>query len=128
MDKAAFFRRCRNLALAGLAAAAVGAVLCILGSQGIGIPCLFRLLTGWLCPGCGNSRAALALLRLDIRAALEYNMLFPLEIFYLGWVLLHCAAAYLKGGRFAYRPARLWLDIAILAAVLLWWPLRNILL
>lgn len=120
-------RRCCVLLLAGTAAAAAIAVFCILGLQGIGIPCLFHLLTGLLCPGCGNSRAALALLRLDIKAALEYNMLFPLEFFYIGWVLLHCAAAYLKGGRFAYRPPKPWLDIAVLTAVLLWVVLRNVL-
>ena len=127
MDRTEFTRRRRKLLLHTLGAAVAVAAFYILGCQGIGIPCLFRLATGWLCPGCGNSRAVLALLRLDITAALQYNMLFPLEFFYLGWVLFHCVAAYLKGGRFAYRSTHLWMDIAILAILLLWWPLRNLL-
>lgn len=118
--------RRRNLLLAGAAAAAAAAVLFLLARQGIGIPCLFRLVTGFQCPGCGNSRAVLALLRLDLQAAFGYNYLFPLEFFYLGWVAFHCCKAYLRGNPFAYRPACPWLDIAVLTAVLLWWPLRNL--
>lgn len=37
------------------------------------IPCLFREVTGLQCPGCGTSRMALALMRLDIPAAFGYN-------------------------------------------------------
>ena len=44
-------------------------VLC----TGIGIPCLFRTITGWQCPACGISRMLLSLLRLDFRAAYAYN-------------------------------------------------------
>lgn len=40
---------------------------------GWGIPCLFRLVTGLQCPGCGVSRMLLALLRLDFPAAFQAN-------------------------------------------------------
>lgn len=42
---------------------------------GWGIPCVFHLLTGLHCPGCGISRMFLALLRLDFAAAARYNLL-----------------------------------------------------
>lgn len=42
---------------------------------GWGIPCVFSLLTGILCPGCGISRMFMALLRLDFYAAFRYNAL-----------------------------------------------------
>jgi hypothetical protein len=119
-------QRLRKL-LIGAAIAAVAVILFWLLAQiGIGIPCLFYRITGFQCPGCGNSRAALALLRLDFAAAFGYNPLCFLEFFYIGWVLFHCARAYLKGSAFTYRPPYLWMDILILAAVLLWWPLRNL--
>jgi hypothetical protein len=120
-------KRLGRLALGGAAAVVAIAVFYILGRRGIGIPCLFRSVTGWLCPGCGNSRAALALLRLDFSGALEYNMLFPLEFAYLAWVIFRCCRSYLAGGRFTYRSKRPWIDGILLAAVLLWWPLRNLL-
>lgn len=36
-------------------------------------PCLFRLCTGWLCPGCGSARALHALLRGHVLQALRFN-------------------------------------------------------
>jgi hypothetical protein len=98
----------------------------LLAINRIGIPCLFRKVTGLMCPGCGNSRAVLALLRLDVAGALGYNLLFPVEFFYLGWVVFHCCRSYLRGKRFSYAPPLPWLDICILIAVLVWWLVRNL--
>lgn len=39
------------------------------------IPCPIRFLTGVSCPGCGMTRAALSLLRLDFSAAFHYHPL-----------------------------------------------------
>ena len=104
----------------------LGGLYCILARRGIGIPCIFYTITGLQCPGCGNSRAALALLRLDIAEALGYNLLFPLEFFYILWVLFQCSRAYLSKGSFSYKPRWLWLDIGILALVALWGVVRNL--
>ena len=112
----------------GVPVVAVGiAVFYILAQQGIGIPCLFRSITGLECPGCGNSRAALALLRLDIAAAFGYNPLFFVEFFYLAWVLFHCTRAYLNGKTFGYKPPFPLMDIILLILILAWWPIRNLL-
>ena len=120
-----FSRRLQRLLLgAGLAFAAVG-IFWLLAQFGIGIPCIFNRLTGLQCPGCGNSRAALALLRLDFSAAFRYNPLCFLEFGYIGWVLFHSARNYLKDGKFTYQPPMLWIDLLILIVLLLWWPLRN---
>lgn len=43
------------------------------GATGLGIPCVFRLITGLQCPGCGVSRMCLSLLRLDFHAAWRAN-------------------------------------------------------
>ncbi len=42
---------------------------------GQGFPCLFHLLTGLYCPGCGGTRAILALLRGDIIGSFKYHPL-----------------------------------------------------
>ncbi|MBD3920540.1 DUF2752 domain-containing protein [Paenibacillus sp. PR3] len=41
----------------------------------IGIPCVFHLVTGLYCPGCGITRAALSLLHGQVAQALRYNPL-----------------------------------------------------
>ncbi|MBO5291789.1 MAG: DUF2752 domain-containing protein [Lachnospiraceae bacterium] len=50
--------------------------------------CPFRLFLGISCPGCGMSRAFLALLRLDFQSAFYYHPLFPLVILLAVWGLL----------------------------------------
>lgn len=40
---------------------------------GLGIPCIFRKITGWLCPGCGITTLFLCLTRLDIGGAFAAN-------------------------------------------------------
>ena len=40
---------------------------------GPGIPCLFHLVTGLECPGCGGTRMILAVSRMDFGAAMRAN-------------------------------------------------------
>ena len=40
---------------------------------GLAVPCIFRKITGFLCPGCGITRAILAAVRLDFAKAFAYN-------------------------------------------------------
>ena len=127
MKRTIFTRRGVHILLLGVGIAAAVAVFFLLAQAGIGLSCPFYRLTGLQCPGCGNSRAALALLRLDVLGALRCNLLFPLEYFYIAWVLLCCCAAYWKDGRFCYSTPCKWLDICVLAAVILWGIVRNFL-
>lgn len=47
--------------------------------------CPFLFLWGIPCPGCGMTRAFLALLHLDFAAAFYYHPLFPVVILYILW-------------------------------------------
>ena len=127
MKKFSFTKRHRTLLIGSAIALAAAGLYCLLARFGIGFPCLFYRFTGYQCPGCGNTRAALALLRLDFGAAFRLNPLCFAEFLYIGWILLHCARSYLKGNAFSYKPPFLWLDILLLVVILIWWPLRNFL-
>lgn len=64
------------------------------------IGCVFRLMTGVPCPGCGMTRAWLAALRLDFAAAIAYHPLFwavPIA-FVLAFVREEVASSKLKRG------------------------------
>ncbi len=93
---------------------------------GISVPCLFYELTGWQCAGCGNTRAAMALLRLDFASSFSYNLLFPLEFGYIGWVYGNSCFHYMKEGKFLYRSPFLPMDITILLAIVVWGVVRNL--
>lgn len=123
----AFTRRHFHILFISIGVLAAIVLFYILNLNGIGIPCLFHRITGLLCPGCGNSRAALALLRLDFFSALKYNLLFPVEFFYIAWVYFFCCRNYLSGGHFSYKPPVLVVDVIILILVLIWWIVRNLL-
>lgn len=51
---------------------------------GFGIPCVFRLITGLECPGCGVTHMALCLMQRDLRGAFYENpvvlMLLPIGL------------------------------------------------
>lgn len=57
------------------------------GRIGAGIPCVINKLTGYLCPGCGMTRALFAICHFDYKAAISYNALsltvFPVLCIYL---------------------------------------------
>lgn len=56
---------------------------------GFHIPCIFRHVTGFYCPGCGMTRASLAILEGDIYQSFRFNMLIfiLLPLFILFYVL-----------------------------------------
>lgn len=50
--------------------------------------CPFKMLFGISCPGCGMTRALMALATLDFSAAIHYHpAVFVLVIFVIGWLL-----------------------------------------
>jgi len=105
---------------------AIGLLLAFLVAKGLEIHCPVYKLTGFMCPGCGNTRATLALLRLDFKAMLKFNLLYPLEIFYIIRVYVLCSKNFIKDGHFKYHTHPDWIDIACLSAILIWTVVRNL--
>ena len=117
----------RLLILLAAFAAAAAVVLALFYSGMPLIPCVFNKLTGLKCPGCGNTRAASALAHLQFAQSFSYNYAYPLEFLYLLHVLFSACRKYVNTGRFSYYPKHPAADWAVLAAVLVWWVLRNVL-
>ena len=62
-------------------------------------PCLFHLMTGWYCPGCGGTRALGELLKLHIVKSFLYN---PMVLYFAACAALLAAGRLLPrmtGGR-----------------------------
>lgn len=100
------------------------AVFCDL--TGFGIPCVFHLLTGLQCPGCGVSRMCLALLRLDLPGAWEANPVI-LCMLPLGAVLgVRMVLRYIRTGSSHPTAPEEWTMLAMTAVLVLFGILRNL--
>lgn len=91
---------------------------------GLGVPCVFRLVTGWKCPGCGVSTMILRLTGLNFTGALAAN-----PFLFFTWPMLLCELIYASHLRRTSRRLPVWntaLLICYLAALLLFGILRNI--
>ncbi len=80
--------------------------------------CLFRAITGKKCPGCGMTHAFLAIGKLQIKEAIEYN-LFSLPLFLISVIYL-----FYPGQKEWYHNRVLM--SAVLIAALAYWILRNL--
>ncbi len=120
-------KRLVALLSAALGIGTLGVSYGILVNNGIGIPCLFYTVTGVRCPGCGISRALAALLCGRFDRFLEYNLLAPLILLYLLWLGFFTAKRYIQTGKIAYSSPCRWIDIGVLALLLVWWIARNLL-
>lgn len=94
---------------------------------GFGFKCIFYEITGLKCAGCGITHALGSLLKLEFKEALLYNPLFPVFIFYIGFVFTFSAKKYLHDGNFSYISPNKCFDIFILILIVLWTLLRNLL-
>lgn len=96
-------------------------------ATGFGIPCMFHLITGLKCPGCGVTRMAVALLQLDFAGAFEANpAVLVLSPVFLA-VFIKYVGGYVKTGKWtmgAVQNAVMWSGIAVL---MVYGILRNIL-
>jgi hypothetical protein len=76
----------KPLFLSGIAAAGLTYLLAVPNQYKI--PCVFNYATGLQCPGCGLTRASMAILRGDIQAAYNFNQLVFFVPLFVGAIYL----------------------------------------
>ena len=118
--------RLKKTALTAAIVLAVGGIYAwVHSAYGFSVPCLFRKVTGWDCPGCGVSRMLLAILRLDFSAAFLFNRvlfcLLPVLLFIGGRMVW----LYIRDGSVRDRLSTVlaWICVGIL---LVWGVVRNL--
>lgn len=118
---------------AGFAAAAV-----ILAFSGAGylyfhnpysypIPCLFHVLTGLYCPGCGAGRACYSILHLRFRDAFCYNPLMTVLLPFIALYLVTRALDWVvTGGNHVDGKISVKVLVWVLVGIMIYGILRNI--
>ena len=92
----------------------------------VALPCPFRTLTGWWCPGCGLTRATHHLVRGDLVQALRYHLFVVLVLAaiaaaWAGWLL---TATGRSAGRALSPPT--WFPVVAITALVVFAVLRNL--
>ncbi len=92
---------------------------------GFGIPCIFHVITGLHCPGCGISRMFIALASLDFKSAFHSNALIlctlPVSLFYIARHYYF----YIKTGKPKYTKLETVLLVIALVLLIIFGILRN---
>lgn len=90
--------------------------------------CSFHVLTGWHCPGCGNTRAAHAILHGDAAGAIRQNAVFVIGLPFLLFWAFRSWMGWVYPGRLGALPFR-WhpgYTYTIVAVVVVFGVIRNI--
>ncbi|MDW3213524.1 MAG: DUF2752 domain-containing protein [Ilumatobacteraceae bacterium] len=93
---------------------------------GVFLPCPFRTLTGWWCPGCGLTRATHHLLRGDIVQALRFHLfvVVVLAAIVAAWAVWLVASTGRSVGRAMSPPA--WIPVAFVLTLVAFAVVRNL--
>lgn len=92
-------------------------------SNNIVIPCIFKLITGFYCPGCGITRAILSILKGDVYQAFRYNSIIFIDIPVIV-ALLICNKLYKENEKF--KKVENIIIYTLLVITILYGVLRNI--
>ena len=102
----------------------------VVSGHRIGLPCPFKLITGWDCPLCGGTRMGASLMHGNLSAAFHYNPLALISLtgLGLGWLVLLAQRAGIIKSRLPVvsRRVRRVLAIAALVVVLAFTVARNL--
>lgn len=93
---------------------------------GVFLPCPFRTLTGWWCPGCGLTRATHHLLRGDLTQAFRYHLFVVVILALLvgTWAVWLVASTGRSVGRLLAPPT--WVPVAVVAVLVAFAVVRNL--
>ena len=91
-----------------------------------GIPCIFNLITGLKCPGCGITRMFLSILKLEFPKAFSFNpvIFVMLPVFFI--IFVRVIYVYLKEGHLDPGKRFNHIIYIIIAILIIFGILRNI--
>lgn len=90
----------------------------------LGIPCPFRTITGWLCPGCGIRHMLIALIQLDFHTAYLENPFLLLTLpFIIGQIIYQCYLQLTNQTNPQWNQVLLWIYVI---ALIIFGILRNL--
>ena len=93
---------------------------------GLAVPCIFRTLTGWQCPGCGITRACLSLLKGEIRTSFSYNPVLYIAGPCIIYLIVRGDLNYIKGDAYRLGSADTVLIYILIMAALIFGVVRNL--
>ena len=93
---------------------------------GLAVPCIFRTLTGWQCPGCGITRACLSLLKGEIRTSFSYNSFLYIAGPCIIYLIVRGALNYIKDNTFQLNRQDTVLTYILTVAALIFGVVRNL--
>lgn len=119
-------QRLRSILLKTIILLFIGfAYLLFIRITGWGIPCLIKLVTGKLCPGCGITRMIMALLRFDIKTAADNNILLLCLLPFFAVLGSYKLYEYVKKGECEMKlPEKVFYIVAFILCVA-FWIMRN---
>ena len=98
----------------------------ILNHWNLNIPCIFRMVTGWKCPGCGVTRMCRSIIRLDFKSAFWYNPVVFLMLPLIGVLLINMSYNYVKNGSNRLAKPLEKLVIVMIVVLIVFGVLRNL--
>lgn len=93
---------------------------------GFGIPCIFHLVTGWQCPGCGMTHMCIALLHLDIRTAYRSHPMMVVLLPVFGVVFVRYLVRYVYNGQRRLSRSENGIIYLCIALLLIYAVVRNL--
>jgi len=92
----------------------------------LGIPCVFHLVTGLYCPGCGISRMFLALSHFDFAEAFRYNCFVLILLPYGVFIYVRHNVYAIMGKVYNYKKYHRYILNVILVLAIVFGIVRNI--
>ena len=91
------------------------------------LPCPFRSLTGYLCPGCGATRMFLNLFQMDIRGAFESNGMVLIALPFILFILMEMTIRYINSGNLTNSKFSGMIASVLVVGFVIFGILRNVL-
>ena len=93
---------------------------------GLAVPCIFKKITGWECPGCGITRACIALISGHLRESFSYNPFLYFVAPCILYLVIHGDVNYVRKGTYRQNTADTVLTYFLIAAALVFGVVRNV--